>query len=306
MITVRAPIVTGATYAAEEVWCCLARQATGRSDVGEVVDGERESGRAVLGRTLKFLREKAGKSLSQLADETGYDKSYLSRMESGKRLSKVTVMEDLDDYYECGDLLVSHWKNARLDAFMDQFKRFMELEATARIMWKFVPGVPGLLQTEDFAKEVLSGYQATPEDDDWVEEQVAARIGRQYLLRQKPEPNIRIIMDEYAFRRPAALSKTWDDQLLRIEAVAMWPNVTLQVLPFTAGVHHHMHGSLTLLWQKDGSGVAYAEGNDWGQLIEDPDEVLRHHLSYDRLRDVALSPSDSLAFVRDVLEEHRS
>ncbi|MEV6592794.1 helix-turn-helix domain-containing protein [Streptomyces acidicola] len=274
--------------------------------MGEVVDAERESGRAVLGRTLKFLREKAGKSLGQLADETGYDKSYLYRLEAGERLSKVTVMEDLDGYYGAGDLLVHHWKAARLEAFKDQYKRFMELEATARIMWMFTPGVPGLLQTEDFAREALSGPQATPEGDDWVEEQVAARIGRQYLLRQKPEPNVRIIMDEYAFRRPAALPKTWEDQLLRIEAVAMWPNVTLQVLPFAAGVHHHMHGSLTLLWQKDGSGVAYTEGNTRGELTEEQDGVLRHRLSYDRLRDLSLSPSDSLTFIRDVLEEHRS
>ncbi|MFJ2003515.1 helix-turn-helix domain-containing protein [Streptomyces chartreusis] len=274
--------------------------------MGEVVDGERGSGRAALGRTLKFLREKEGKSLGQLADETGYDKSYLSRLESGGRLSKVTVMEDLDGYYGSGDLLVSHWKAARLDAFMDQFKRFMELEATARIMWKFSLGVPGLLQTEDFAREVLSGLQATPEDDGWVEEQVAARIGRQYLLRQKPEPNVRIIMDEFALRRPAALRKTWEDQLIRIEAVAMWPNVTLQVLPFAAGVHHHMQGSLTLLWQRDGSGVAYTEGNTGGELTEESDGVLGHRLSYDRLRDLALPPSDSLAFIRDVLEEHRS
>lgn len=86
----------------------------------------------------------------------------------------------------------------------------------------------------------------------------------------------------------------------------MWPNVALQVLPFSAGAHHHMNGSLTLLWQGDGSAVAYKEGNDWGQLIEEPDGVLRHRLSYDRLRDLALSPSDSLAFIRDVLEEHRS
>lgn len=274
--------------------------------MGEKVDGEPVSGRAMLGQTLKVLREKAGKSLGQLADETGYEKSYLSRLESGERLSKVTVMEDLDGYYGTGDLLLSHWKAARLDAFKDQYKRFMGLETTARIMWMFTPGVPGLLQTEEFAREVLSGPQTTPEDVDLVEEQVAARIGRQYLLRQKPEPNVRIIMDEYAFRRTAALPKTWEDQLLRVEAVAMWPNVTLQVLPFAAGVHHHMSASLTLLWQKDGSGVAYSEGNDWGQLIEEPDGVLRHRLSYDRLRDLALSPLDSLAFIRDVLEEHRS
>ncbi|MGW1282801.1 DUF5753 domain-containing protein [Streptomyces sp. NPDC002586] len=182
----------------------------------------------------------------------------------------------------------------------------MGLEATARILWMFTPGVPGLLQTEDFAREALSGPQTTLEGDDWVEEQVAARLGRQYLLRQKPAPGVRIVMDEYAFRRPAAFPKTWEDQLLQIEAVAKSPNVTLQVLPFSAGVHHHMEASLTLLWQKDGSGVAYVEGNSHGELIEEPDAVLRHRLSYDRLRDMALSPSDSLVFVRDVLEEHRS
>ncbi|WP_327320783.1 helix-turn-helix domain-containing protein [Streptomyces sp. NBC_01235] len=272
--------------------------------MAEVVDGDRESGRVVLGRTLKFLREKAGKSLGQLADDTGYDKSYLSRLESGERLSKVTVMEDLDGYFEAGDLLVRHWRAARLDAFRDQYKEYMKREATARVMRLFTPGMPGLLQTEDFAREVLSGAQTTPDGDEAVEEQVAARLGRQYLLRQKPEPDVRVVMDEFALRRPAARGKTWHDQLLHLEAAAMWPNVALQVLPFSAGAHHHMNGSLTLLWQRDGSAVAYTEGNSSGLLIEDPDEVLKQRLSYDRLRDLALSPSDSLAFIRDVLEEH--
>ncbi|MFI6007983.1 helix-turn-helix domain-containing protein [Streptomyces sp. NPDC051243] len=276
-----------------------------KGDTGEVVDVERESGRAVLGRTLKFLREKAGKSLGQLAEETRYEKSYLSRLESGERLSKVTVMEDLDGYYGAGDLLVRHWRAARLDAFQDQYKRFMELEATARIMWLFTPVVPGLLQTEDFAREVLSGAQTTADGDEWVEEQVAARLGRQYLLRQEPQPDVRIILDETALRRPAAGYQTWLDQLVRLEEAAMEPNMTLQVLPFSAGVHHHMTGSLTLLWQPDASAVAYKEGNECSRLIEDPDQVLRDRLSYDRLRDLALPPSDSLKFIRAVLKEHR-
>ncbi|WP_031479167.1 helix-turn-helix domain-containing protein [Streptomyces bicolor] len=274
--------------------------------MGEKVDAEPVSGRAMLGQTLKVLREKAGKSLGQLADETGYEKSYLSRLESGDRLSKVTVMEDLDGYYGTGDLLLSHWKAARLDAFKDQYKEYIALEATARIMWVFAPGIPGLLQTEDFAREVLSGAQTTADGDEVVEEQVAARLGRQYLLRQRPEPEVRVIVDEFALRRPAAVGKTWQDQLLHLETAALWPNVTLQVLPFVAGAHHHMNGSLTLLWQRDGSAVAYKEGNGCSRLIEDPDEVLRQRLSYDRLRDLALSPSDSLAFIRDVLKEQRS
>ncbi|MFJ2263909.1 helix-turn-helix domain-containing protein [Streptomyces sp. NPDC087844] len=272
----------------------------------ERVDVEGESGLAGLGRTLRHLREKAGKSLGQLAQETAYDKSYLSRLEGGKRLSKMAVMQELDRYYGSGDLLVQLWKVARHDAFKDKYKEFMRLEATARVMHIFTPGVPGLLQTEEFARGMLSGAQTTVGNTEAIEEQVAARMGRQLLLRRDPAPDVRFIIDEYAFRRPAAIAKTWDDQLLRIEAVALWPNVVLQVLPFATGVHHLMDGSLTLLWQQNGSAVAYKEGNGGGELIDEPDGVLRHRLSYDRLRDLALPPSDSLAFIRGVLEEHRS
>jgi transcriptional regulator with XRE-family HTH domain len=275
--------------------------------VAERVDGQGESGRAVLGRTLRFLREKEGKSLGQLADESGYDKSYLSRLESGERLSKVTVMEDLDGYYGSGDLLVSLWKVARIDAFKDKYKEYMRLEALARVVHVYTPNVPGLLQTEDFAREVLSGPQTTDQERDAVEEQVAARLGRQLLLRKNPAPSVRFVIDELAIRRPSADAATWEGQLMHLEAAAREPNVVLQVLPFSAGIHHLMgKGSLTLLWQKDGRSMAYVEGGNSGLLMDDPDDVLHHRLSYDRLRDLALSPSDSLTFIRDVLEEHRS
>ena len=105
--------------------------------MGELVDGEPESGRVALGRTLRFLREKAGKTLAQLAAETSYDKSYLYRLETGERLSKRAVMEDLDTHYGSGDLLVRLWRDARKDVIKDKYKAFMELEATARVMWMF-------------------------------------------------------------------------------------------------------------------------------------------------------------------------
>ncbi|MBC9728141.1 Scr1 family TA system antitoxin-like transcriptional regulator [Streptomyces sp. TRM68367] len=270
----------------------------------EVVDEPRVSGRDVLGRTLKYLREKAGRSLGQLSEETGYDKSYLYRLETGERLSKMTVMEDLDSYYGCGDLLVSHWKIARIEAFKDKYKEYMRLEAAARVMRVYTPDVPGLLQTEEFAREVLSGPGTTDQDAEAIEEQVAARLGRQLPLRRNPAPSVRFIIDELAFRRPSASPETWEGQLRHIEVVAQWPNTVVQVLPFSADIHELMRkGSLTLLWQEDGSAVAYTEGDSSGLLMDDPEDVLRHRLSYDRLRDLALSPSDSLAFIRDVLEE---
>ena len=274
-----------------------------------MVDEEGESGRAALGRTLKFLREKAGKSLGQLADDTGYDKSYLSRLESGARLSKVTVMEDLDSYHGSGDLLVRLWRDARKEVVKDKYKEFMELEATARVMWMFQLRVPGLLQTEDYARAVLSGLsgaQTTAGNGEEVEEQVALRMGRQELLYREPAPSVRVILDEGALRRPVPDANVWTDQLSHLLEAAELPSVALQVLPFTAGVHDLMDSHLWLMWQRVGDPVAYVEGNGIGELFEDPDRVLAFRLSYDLVRDAALTPVESTAFIRRLLEECRS
>jgi len=277
--------------------------------VTEQVDVEVESGRAVLGRTLRFLREKAGKSLGQLAEETAYDKSYPYRLETGERLSKRAVMEDLDRYHGSGDLLVRHWKDARKEVVKDKYKAFMELEATARVMWMFQLRVLGLLQTEDYARAVLSGLsgaQTTAGNGEEVEEQVALRVGRQELLYRDPAPSVRVILDEGALRRPVPDAKVWTDQLSHLVDAAELPSVALQVLPYTAGVHDLMNSDLILLWQRVGDPVAYVEGNGIGVLIDDPDKVLSYRMSYDLVRDAALTPAESTAFVKCLLEECRS
>ncbi|WP_030596097.1 helix-turn-helix domain-containing protein [Streptomyces fulvoviolaceus] len=270
---------------------------------------EGESKRAALGRTLRFLREKAEKSLGQLAEETSYDKSYLYRLETGERLSKRAVMEDLDRYHGSGDLLVRLWRDARKEVIKDKYKAFMELEATARVMWMFQLRVPGLLQTEDYARAVLSGLsgaQTTAGNGEEVEEQVALRMGRQELLYREPAPSVRVILDEGALRRPVPDAKVWKDQLSHLVEAAELPNVALQVLPYAAGVHDLMDSHLWLLWQRVGDPVAYVEGNGFGELIEDPDKVLSFRLSYDLVRDAALTPVESTAFIKRLLEECRS
>lgn len=277
--------------------------------MSEVVDGALESRRAELGRTLRFLREKAGKTLAQLSADTSYDKSYLFRLEKGERLSKRAVMEDLDTYYESGDLLVRLWRDARTEVVKDKYKAFMEWEATARVMWMFQLRVPGLLQTEDYARTVLSGLsgaQTTAGNGEGVEEQVALRMGRQELLYGASAPSVRVILDEGALRRPVPNGKVWVDQLSHLVEAAELPSVAIQVLPFTAGVHDLMDSHLWLFWQRAGEPVAYVEGNGFGELIEDLDKVLSFWLSYDLVRDAALPPAESTAFIKRLLEECRS
>lgn len=268
-------------------------------------DSNEDSARGALGSTLRYLREKAGKSLSQLAEDTNYDKSYLYRLEAAERISKRPVMEDLDTYYETGDLLVRLWKLARTEVFKDQYKAFMRLEATANVMHMYTPVIPGLLQTEGFARVLLSLWP-TQNDEEDLEEQVVARIGRQELLHRKPRPTVRAIIDEAALRRAPADPKIWEDQLTHLIFSAAQPSITVQVLPFSVGVQPAPDGALSLLWQPDGSFVAYLEGSASGELIEESDDFLKYRLAYDQIRDAALGPLESVTFIERILEETRS
>ncbi len=100
------------------------------------------SARWVLACELRRLRESSGRSLARLADEIKYDRTYLHRLETGERLSKLPVMEALDRTYGTGGLLVRLWGLARLDAFKDKYREFMQLEAKATIMHKYASGRP--------------------------------------------------------------------------------------------------------------------------------------------------------------------
>lgn len=262
------------------------------------------SARWVLACELQRLREASGKSLAQLSEETNYDRTYLHRLETGERLSKLPVMEALDRVYGTGGLLVRLWGLARLDAFKDKYREFMKLEAKAVIMHAYVGTIPGLLQSEDFARVALSSAP-TPISPDELEEKIAARMGRQEVLHRDPPLTARIILDESALRRPPPDAKVWYEQLTRVVGVAETPHVTIQALPFSAGLHGLMEGSLSLLWMADGSAVAYLEGNKSGDLIEESEEVAQYRLAYDRLRDAALTPHDSAVFMRQLVEDSR-
>lgn len=267
-----------------------------------------ESGRAALGRTLAYLRAKAGKSLAQLAEETAYDKSYLWRLEVGQRLSKRAVMEDLDRYYGTGDLLVRLWTLARKDVYEDRYKEAVRLEASATMMQIYTPGMPGLLQTEDFARATMSPPWFSYEEAELAEEQVAGRMARQQRLAGGSPPDVRFLIDEAALRRPLPDARIWAGQLRRLVEATAQPSLVIQVLPFTSGAHPLMNGggSLTLLWQADGSAVAYMEGNACGEVFEEQAVVTRYRRIYDRLRDQALSPEDSAAFIKGMWEGHQS
>ncbi|MET7766537.1 helix-turn-helix transcriptional regulator [Streptomyces sp. NPDC005393] len=266
------------------------------------ISGRKPSARRLLAAEVARLRAESGKSLGQLADETTYDRTYLHKLETGVRIGSPEVIAALDKVYGTGERLAMLWELAREDVFPDKYKRFMELEATATVRYEYSAAtVPGLLQTEAYAREVFQVGRPRSEDD--LEEHVAARMGRQDLLTRDDPPHYRAVLDEAVLRRPTRDPKMWEQQLNHLVQTAEWPNVTLQVLPFAAGLHDLLGGSLTVLWLSDGRSVGYVESSKTGELVENAADVEQLKLSYDLLRDSALSPRETVAFIRQVMED---
>ncbi|MFJ9640926.1 DUF5753 domain-containing protein [Streptomyces sp. NPDC101178] len=114
------------------------------------------------------------------------------------------------------------------------------------------------------------------------------------------------MLDEAVFHRAASQPAVWLEQL---EALLEWrkqPNVTLQLLPFSAGLHDLMGGSLTVLRLANGKAVAYLEGSKSGELVEDSGRVQELRLSHDSERGKALSPEQTTKFIQQLVKEIRS
>lgn len=267
------------------------------------VTGRSREPRARFAEELRSLRTRRGESLRQLGERLGWDWSLFGKMENGETLGGPEVVEALDQYYGTPGLLLALWELAINDQtqFRERYRRYMALEATATSLWHFAVSVlPGLLQTPAYAREVLAaGGLKGPE----LEQQVQARMGRRTLLDGDDAPPFRTILSEAALRTPLCDARHWREQLEYLSGVAERSNVTVHVLPFRAGFHGLMNTDVWYLRLPDGRTVAYTESGYRGELIEENAAVERLQLSYDVVRDQALSPAESRKFVLRILEE---
>jgi hypothetical protein len=208
----------------------------------------------------------------------------------------------LDEVLGADGLLVEMWPYVYRETFPDWSRAFMaHSERAASIRQYAAHLVPGLLQTPDYARAVLSvGFSLKGEEQ--LEERVSARLGRQGRLTAPDRPELWAVLDEAVLRRPVGGRAVMRAQLARLLETASERHITVQVLPFDQGEHDVMGGSLTILELPDGREVAYTEGAHYGQLIEEPAEVERFSLFYDRLRAAALPPLMSLDMIRSAME----
>ncbi|MFD9218498.1 Scr1 family TA system antitoxin-like transcriptional regulator [Streptomyces sp. NPDC060064] len=258
---------------------------------------------ALFGSRVRRLRTAAGLTQAELGAKTHVVSTRITQIErSSGAKPTLELARALDAALGADNLLVDLWPYVYREAFPDWSRAFMAHSARAVSIGQYAAHVvPGLLQTEDYARAVLR-LDALLRSEEQLEERVAARLGRQERLGSPDRPDLWVVLDEAVLRRPVGGREAMQGQLARLLEAAAEPRITVQVLPFDQGEHEAMGGSLSVLTLPDSTEVAYTEGAEYGQLIEDPADVRRYSVIYDRLRAVALPPLMSLDMIRSVME----
>lgn len=241
-------------------------------------------------------------SLEKLAGELKSSKSVLARIEAAEAVIPPDLPAQLDRVFDADDLFAVLYELAKTEIHPDRYRRRMALEARALVIDEYAGHtVPGLVQTEDYARALLriGNPKATLDE---IEEMVAARMSRQDLLRADPAPDLSMILDEAVLRRPIGGAAVMRAQFAALLALVDTSTSVVQVLPYQHGEHALLGGSMTLLTLDDGSAIAYEESIRTGTLIEDPEGVVPRRRAYDLLRAYALSPQTTAALIRDVME----
>lgn len=187
--------------------------------------------------------------------------------------------------------------------FSAGFRPFQPYEAEARSLRTFQHVlIPGLLQTEAYARAILETHPNTTEEQ--VNERVAGRLQRQAILsRDDPAPPVLwVLLDENVLHRNVGGPKIMGEQLARVAHMAQRPNITIQVIP-AGRPHPGLLGAFVIAHVSDVKSVVYLETAADGQTADDADTCAQIALMFDALRTEALPGSGSLSLIERLAEE---
>jgi transcriptional regulator with XRE-family HTH domain len=267
-----------------------------------------------LGAELRRRREFAGVTIESVADRLECSASKISRIETGHTSATPRDVRDMLGIYgvsgdECEEL-VQISREARQKGWWHPYSAvltgaYVGLEAAAESIRAYEQQVvPGLLQTEDYARAMIRAARPDITANE-VERRVSVRIGRQALLTQDDPIDLWVVLDEAVVSRPVGGHAVMRAQLQRLADAADLPNVTIQILPFEAGAHAGMDGTFAILdFPEPGDpDVVYAENATGGLFLEKGDELRKYIFIFDHIRAAALRPEESVALVMKLAEE---
>ncbi|MGW3956812.1 helix-turn-helix domain-containing protein [Streptomyces sp. NPDC004752] len=273
----------------------------------------------VLGRRLQELRRAKGLSTQDVGTRLHQAHTTVVRMEQAKVALKWTTVKAMLEIYGVGQAEAEEflgltvkanepgWWQGYRDALPGWFGVHVSLENSATRIRGYEPHVvPGLLQTEDYARGVLGPNRPRPTPAE-LDRRVALRMQRQTLLtrRNPPAPDLWIVIDETVLRRPAGPPEVMRGQVDHLIEVMELPNVTLQVLAFTAGLHPGAFGPFTLFRfpMPDFPDIVGIDNLSSATYSEDEEEVAVHREVLDRMSSQAMSTARTREFLLDVRKE---
>lgn len=268
-----------------------------------------------LGHELRRLREAAGITADQIAEELECSRPKISRIENGHVGVRLAELRTMLDFYgvtddTLRDTLIKLSRDARqrgwwADAVEDTVSMYVGLELAASTVSVYMAqAIPGLLQVPSYARALLSCYRpAAPGSD--IEQWVTVRVNRQRRLTSEDPLELAAVIDEAALRRQVGGHATMIEQIRHLAAAAALPRTKIQVLPLSTGEHSALTGSFSLLDFPDAAEptVVYIEYLTGNLYLEKPEEIASFRSVFAELQRVAMSPADSARFLETMQNE---
>jgi len=273
-----------------------------------------------LAAELRALRASSGLTQDEVAERTGINAATLYRIEHARVRPQTRTLLTLLALYAAAEPhqeeLVGLLREARQRGWLhayeselpEQYTTYVGFEGEARSVWNYESlYVPGLLQTEDYARAVIRGGLPTASRDE-VERRVEVRMARQEVLSGDNPLELWAIVDEAALRRQVGGSDVMRAQLGHIADSSELPNVTFQVIPFEAGAHAGMPGSFVLMQFAEVAipDVIYIDSMAGDLFLEEDSDVRRYRLVFEHLRAVAVSPDASRSLIASSAAQMRA
>ncbi|WP_405531888.1 helix-turn-helix transcriptional regulator [Streptomyces avidinii] len=252
---------------------------------------------------LRRHREAAGLTQDGLGERIFTSGAYVGQMECGTRRLRPEIAELIDKVFGTEDYFV-RLSRAFRSKQMEDFAVVAQLERVATTIYDYAATlVPGLLQTEGYARAVMRGSNPTALAG-YIDGLCAFRLERARLLEDPVSPQLWVILHEAVLRTVIGGPAVMADQLRHIASYVRGHRITVQVVPFSAGAQGVLGSLVSIMQFADSPDVAYAEGPCVGQLYDDADLVRRHWKRFDLTRAAALSPEVSLARIESAAEEY--
>ncbi|MCW2906477.1 MAG: helix-turn-helix protein [Actinomycetia bacterium] len=270
-----------------------------------------------LAAELRSLRALSGLTRETVVERTGINAATLYRIEHGRVRPQTRTLRTLLDLYGVDqdqqaelvsllrDARQRGWLHAYQSELPEHYTTYIGFEGEAHSVWNYESlFVPGLLQTEDYARAVIRGGLPHASRDE-VERRVEVRMERQAVLRNDNPLNLWSIVDEAALRRQVGGAAVMQAQLRYLMEVSELPHVTLQVIPFDVGAHAGMPGSFVFMQFAEASipDVIYIDSMAGELFLEEEGDVRRYRLIFEHLRAVAASPDASRSLIVPLIAE---